>query len=146
MFKHCCLIVALVLVSSTSKPENGNTVVNVKVEKSGLSDTVENLSQKAALGDSVAAAELSDYFFHNYDYRYKYWISVAAENGYPRAEFGMYKLLRVSDDPIKQRRAFFWLKKAASNGDQVSKLELSRCFPGENFDHHLDSCLGPYAN
>jgi hypothetical protein len=113
-----------------------------------LTSSVEQLSVDASMGDAVAASLLSDYFRYekNYDARWKYWALIAAENGYPASQFDEYNILRVSNDPTSQRRAYYWLKRSALAGYDGAVVELRRCFPHDNFEHHTDGCLGPEAD
>ncbi|WP_139350475.1 hypothetical protein [Rhodanobacter sp. B04] len=112
-----------------------------------LTSSVEQLSVDASMGNAVAASLLSDYFRYekNYDAKWKYWVLIAAENGYLASQFDEYNILRVSDDPISQRRALYWLKRSAQGNYENAVIELRSCFPHGDFEHHANGCLGSKA-
>lgn len=112
-----------------------------------LSASIDKLSIQAMMGDGAAAAQLADYYMYekNENPKWKYWALIGAEDGYPRMQFLTYNALRMSADPLSQRRAFYWLKKSAENGFSYSKLELKSCFPSGTFESHKPDCMGSNA-
>jgi len=134
------------LIAGAVPPQHGG-VSSVGTAPVELKSSVEKLSIDASMGDALAAAKLSDYFRYekNQDPRWKYWALIAAENGDAGSAFDEYNILRFSDDPLSQRRAFYWLKKSAQAGYSAAVIELKHCFPSGDFVSRTDGCLGSGA-
>jgi hypothetical protein len=112
-----------------------------------LNAPLRKLEIKAVMGDPDAASKLSDYYRYEktLNSKWKYWARIAAENGDPGSQFDEYNILRMSTDPLFQRRAFYWLKKSKESGFSDSKLELERCFPSGTFKKRNLDCFGKNA-
>jgi len=79
--------------------------------------------------------------------RAKYWAVIGAENGSIEAQFRAWQTLSISRNPDEQRRAIFWLKKAADENYLGSKETLARCgsWPDPPQRKKAAACFGPAA-
>lgn len=84
--------------------------------------SVERLSKQALEGSGEAARRLSRHFLMAQGNREeaKFWAVVAAENGDVLGKYDAGFLLKDDPDPRNRRRAIFWLKQAASQGDSLA--------------------------
>jgi len=96
---------------------------------------VAKLEREALLGDAKAAyrllgnAALSGAAGTASDARF--WLTVAAENGHPVAQYNLGAMLLGHADPRDQVRAEYWLSRAARSGDASAALLLKRVRKGE---------------
>ena len=132
---------ALLIATNTPQQVGVSKVGTAPVE---LNASIQELSSKAVLGDAKAASKLSDYyrFDKNMDPKWKQWALVAAENGEASAQFDEYNILAESDDPLDQRRAYYWLKRSIQSGFPGGTIELQRCFPSGAFESKKPECFG----
>ncbi len=81
---------------------------------------IERLSVDAYQGSSEAAYKILQHyaFAKKNPHKTKRWARIGAENGSPGSQEMMYRLLSFSADMNDQRRALYWLKRAAEAGDE----------------------------
>jgi TPR repeat protein len=91
------------------------------------SDEVAKLSDEAWAGSGEAALKLSVYYANvkvDFD-RSSYWTLIAAENGNAVAQYNAWAELSDSRSSADdKRRAVFWLRKSAVQGDSDAIREL----------------------
>lgn len=76
---------------------------------------------KALDGDPEAAQRLCSFYHIRGDRSHAvYWATIAAENGSVVGQYNLGFLLRDDPDPKNQRRARYWLKRAAESGDEMA--------------------------
>jgi hypothetical protein len=138
------LIPLIAFLFAANTPPTNDGVSKVGTAPVELNASVDKLSSDAVMGDAVAASKLSDYYRYekNMDPKWKYWAMIAAENGDAGSQFDEYNILAESNDPLNQRRAFYWLKRSAKSGFSGAAPELQRCFPSGGFESKQPGCLG----
>lgn len=90
------------------------------------------LANQALDGSGKAALRLSRFYSNvtlNFDEALK-WALVGAENGDLNSEYTVYGLLSRRESPDDQRRAMFWLRRAASQGYEPAVHRLKNSTPG----------------
>lgn len=90
------------------------------------------LTNQALDGSGQAALRLSRFYSNvtlNLDEALK-WAVIGAENGDLNCEYTAYGFLSRRESPEDQRRAMFWLKKAASQGYEPAIEHLKNYKPG----------------
>jgi TPR repeat protein len=71
---------------------------------------------RALLGDRKAAFQCVDHYLKDPKPR-RYWSQIAAENGDPIAQYNFALELISEKNSLEKKRAIYWLKKAAEQGD-----------------------------
>jgi TPR repeat protein len=71
---------------------------------------------RALLGDQKAAFQCQEHYLKEPKPR-RYWSQIAAENGGPIAQYTFALDLLSEKNPLEKKRAIYWLKKAAEQGD-----------------------------
>lgn len=88
---------------------------------------IEVLTKKALGGSPEAGFRLFEFYnFFKRDYKESnFWEVIAAENGYPIAQYNLAARLTDDPDPRNRQRARFWLEHAAKSGDKniVKKVD-----------------------
>jgi hypothetical protein len=99
-------------LSADAKPIFGNASLVVK------KGDIPTLRTKALDGSADAASRLSRYYgFVTLDHKAeRYWAQIAAENGDPEAMYNYAIILTEYNRAEDNRRALFWMKKAAGKG------------------------------
>jgi TPR repeat protein len=97
---------------SDEQPVMGNQVFVISAAE------IPGLQDLALRGSAEAAFKLAR--FHNMvtlDFKEGlYWMTIAAENGYPGATYELGFYLRLQDDPRSKLRARYWLGRAQNEG------------------------------
>ena len=93
----------------------------------------QDLTNQALDGSGQAALRLSRFYSNvtlNLDESLK-WAIIGAENGDANCEYTAYGFLSRRQSPDDQRRALFWLHKAADQGYQPAVEHLKNYKPGQ---------------
>jgi len=91
-------------------------------------DQIAQLTNDALAGSGDAAVKLSAYYSNvalNFD-KGRYWTIIAAENGSAIGQYNAWDQLRTENDADSKRRALFWLKQAAAQGDRDAAAQLEK--------------------
>jgi TPR repeat protein len=110
---------SIVLSGCTSSPSVSGPRYTCANEPDELSDgEIQKLKMQAGKSDVRAAYRLYTYylFSENGMPEAMHWLRVAAEEGYPLAEYNLGALLRESDSSQDKKEARLWLAKAAKDG------------------------------
>ena len=89
---------------------------------------IAQLTNDALAGSGDAAVKLSAYYSNvalNFD-QGRYWTIIAAENGSAVGQYNAWDQLRTENDVDSKRRALFWLKRAAAQGDRDAAAQLEK--------------------
>ena len=146
MMKRALLLVGILGLTGARADE-----VILASESYYLSKSEVAASSAAALaGSSDAAVKLMNFYWMSGKKdipRAKYWAVIGAENGSIEAQFRAWQTLSISRNPDEQRRAIFWLKKAADENYLGSKETLARCgsWPDPPQRKKAAACFGPAA-
>jgi len=105
------------------------------------------LSIEGMDGDTAAAEKVMNYYVFIERKRRKsvFWSIIAAENGSSAGQFMAYQLLANSRKIDEQRRALFWLGKAAKNGYFGADIIYRVCnsISAKHTDIDKTPCFGP---
>ncbi len=71
------------------------------------------------------------------------WYTIGAENGDAGCAYGLFGLLRNSEDAGERARALFWLRKAADAGlryakDELKAMDKQQNSPSERLTHKAE--------
>lgn len=110
--------------NTMKKPLSGNESFDIK------NSELSKIKREAYNGAADAAFRLYQYYdFVRLDYKEgMYWLTVAAENGHPVAQYNLARRLLDDQDKLKKQRARFWLKKLAEKGDHDA-VEMLKKIP-----------------
>jgi hypothetical protein len=105
------------LMANSEKPVVGIMTIAEK--------DIPTIGEKAIDGDPEAAQRLCSFYHLRGDRTQAiYWATIAAENGSVAGQYNLGFLLRDDPDPRNQRRARYWLKRAAEGGDETAAALL----------------------
>jgi TPR repeat protein len=81
------------------------------------------LVDEALAGSAIAAKKLIT-IYKDDEKVIRYWRVIAAENGDLVEQYNLWFVLSKERNPLSQKRALYWLKRAAAAGDAMSKQRL----------------------
>lgn len=117
--------VVLLLACSHSWSET-TTPYSYQLSESQL----ERSKSEALLGSAQAANKIVNHFWMrgipDRD-QTTYWATIGAENGDVESKFRLWQTLHRSDSSVDQRRALFWLRRAAQEGYSAAQAMLDDC-------------------
>ena len=108
------ILVALLLVSSC---------FDLKAEQLSPSKR-QNLETQALAGSGIAARQVALFYGTNDDDLMEYWSWIGAENGDPLCQYNYASILHSKADSYSQKRAIYWMRKAAAQNDEYAKERL----------------------
>jgi len=110
-------------------------------------EEIERYRSDAMAGSPEAATKLMNYYiFERKDAKKSdYWAIVGAENGSAESQFRMYQVLGISSDPLKQKRALYWLRQSSNNGYLIANKIFETCnsLTSRYTDEQHSPCFGP---
>lgn len=124
------LYIILMFSSQATSQERSPEVVVATVSYNLNYKEIFYLSNEAMAGSSDAALRLANFYWimkkKNIN-KARYWAIIGAENGSSEAQLRAFQTMRSSTNILEQRRALFWLKKSAEQGDRIASAILSAC-------------------
>ncbi|MGO4703403.1 tetratricopeptide repeat protein [Dyella sp. 2RAB6] len=114
--------------AQSRSPNSSDEIISAVADLTLRPDEVIRLSDEGWNGSGEAALRLSLYYASvklDFD-RSEYWTTIAAENGNAVAQYNVWVQLSESSNADDKKRAIFWLRKSAMQGDPDAKLELQK--------------------
>ncbi|NII72722.1 TPR repeat protein [Dyella sp. SG562] len=122
------LFVGFSAFAQSQGPKSSDKIVSAVSSLNLRPDEVIKLSEDGWNGAGEAALRLSMYYASvklDLD-RSDYWMTIAAENGNAVAQYNVWARLSESSNADDKKRAIFWLRKSAMQGDPDARLELQK--------------------
>jgi len=113
-------------------------------------DQLEKNKSEALLGSAQAANKIVNHFWMRGvpdRKQTRYWATIGAENGDAESQFRLWQTLHISDSSADQRRALFWLRRAAQAGYHAAEAMLDDCnrWPDPSGTDVKSLCFGSAA-
>lgn len=122
------LLIGFSAFAQSQSSKSSDRIVSAVSSLTLRPDEVVKLSDEGWNGSGEAALRLSLYYGSvklDLD-KSVYWTTIAAENGNAVAQYNLWVQLSESSNADDKKRAVFWLRQSAKQGDPDAKLELQK--------------------
>ena len=122
-------VLAALLLSASAQSQDDKSdvkVIGLEADLDLRSDQVVTLTDEALRGSGEAGLRLALYYANvKLDLsKSEYWTHISAENGNAVAQYNEWVELSQSEKADDRKRALFWLRKSAAQGNGTAQREL----------------------